>query len=168
DKYVLMSLAILCIVSIWHAVVTMIQPPSLGGGRNATSQLHHPRVLSSGGGAAALRDCLLQGETGEPCSKHLRRMEMVNKIEKDVFISFGALYVLAHVIFIFWLYYDACRRRREMHKKDREYKNKIQFYQMVETHGRAAKRKSSTPMELMKNRHHHHQHRRQHSQLTNH
>ncbi|PAA66589.1 hypothetical protein BOX15_Mlig010629g1 [Macrostomum lignano] len=126
DKYVLMSLAILCIVSIWHAVVTMIQPPNLGGSAGRVNQTHTGRDGELGADSwQSMRECFLQAESGEPCSRHLRRMEMVNKIEKDVFISFSVLYVLAHVIFIFWLYYDACRRRREMRKKDREYKDPV-------------------------------------------
>uniref|UniRef100_A0A1I8F7L4 Anoctamin n=1 Tax=Macrostomum lignano TaxID=282301 RepID=A0A1I8F7L4_9PLAT len=141
----------------------------------------------------SMRECFLQAESGEPCSRHLRRMEMVNKDrEGHVFISFSVLYVLAHVIFIFWLYYDACRRRREMRKEDREYKewlnkkkewhkkaleianarrtstvlNKIQFYQMVESHGRGANRKNSVGADLARRQHHQHHHRRNHNQLT--
>lgn len=36
--------------------------------------------------------------------QHKRRLMM--RIERDVFVSFCILYVLAHLTFIFWLYFD--------------------------------------------------------------
>uniref|UniRef100_A0A5K4EMP5 Putative nicotinic acetylcholine receptor alpha 9b subunit n=1 Tax=Schistosoma mansoni TaxID=6183 RepID=A0A5K4EMP5_SCHMA len=48
--------------------------------------------------------------------------KMVQQIEKHVFISFVTIYILAHAIFIFWLYFDASRRRREMTQKDKDYR----------------------------------------------
>uniref|UniRef100_A0A1I8FAG3 Neur_chan_memb domain-containing protein n=1 Tax=Macrostomum lignano TaxID=282301 RepID=A0A1I8FAG3_9PLAT len=192
--YVLMSLAILCIVSIWHAVVTMIQPPNLGGSAGRVNQTTRAETASLARQLAdRLRECFLQAESGEPCSRHLRRMEMVEQDRE------GRLHQLQRAVragtpssFIFWLYYDACRRRREMRKKDREYKewlnkkkewhkkaleianarrtstvlNKIQFYQMVESHGRGANRKNSVGADLARRQHHQHHHRRNHNQLT--
>ncbi|CAH8483085.1 unnamed protein product [Schistosoma mattheei] len=48
--------------------------------------------------------------------------KMVQQIEKHVFTSFVTIYILAHAIFIFWLYFDASRRRREMTQKDKDYR----------------------------------------------
>lgn len=76
DKYVLLSLVILCVVCIWHAVVTIFA--------------HH-------GGA------------------------FMQELERDVFIAFAIIYVICHLVFMFWLYFDASRRRRLMKHKDREY-----------------------------------------------
>ena len=61
DKYVLLSLAILCVVSIWHAVVTVFA--------------HYGSVF-------------------------------LKTLERDVFIAFVCIYILCHVVFIFWLYFD--------------------------------------------------------------
>ena len=66
DKYVLLSLAILCVVSIWHSVVTLF------GGYG--------------------RDFLLS-------------------LERDVFIAFVAIYILCHLVFIFWLYFDVRKNK---------------------------------------------------------
>lgn len=76
DKYVLLSLVILCVVCIWHALITVF--------------FHHG-------------------------SEFLARME------RDVFLAFAVIYILCHVVFVFWLYFDACKRRRIMKRKDREY-----------------------------------------------
>ncbi|CAH1788352.1 unnamed protein product [Owenia fusiformis] len=78
DKYVLLSLVILCIVCIWHSLVTLFKDYD-----------YEPKFI-----------------------KH---------IERDVFISFSVLYVLVHILFILWLYFDACKRRRDMKRKDAEY-----------------------------------------------
>ncbi|CAH8452912.1 unnamed protein product [Heterobilharzia americana] len=48
--------------------------------------------------------------------------KMVQQIEQHVFTSFVTIYILAHAIFIFWLYFDASRRRREMRQKDKDYR----------------------------------------------
>ncbi|KAL7064436.1 hypothetical protein AAHC03_05219 [Spirometra sp. Aus1] len=62
-------------------------------------------------------------------TKQRGRLEVMKRLEQDVFISFVILYVIAHSVFGFWLYFDACRRRREMHRKDREYRfNKAFLY----------------------------------------
>ncbi|RTG83405.1 uncharacterized protein DC041_0012679 [Schistosoma bovis] len=52
--------------------------------------------------------------------------KMVQQIEKHVFTSFVTIYILAHAIFIFWLYFDASRRRREMTQKDKDYRAFLQ------------------------------------------
>ncbi|KAA3670747.1 uncharacterized protein DEA37_0008344 [Paragonimus westermani] len=46
----------------------------------------------------------------------------VQIVEQHVFTSFVIIYVIAHAVFIFWLYFDASRRRREMRQKDKEYR----------------------------------------------
>ena len=32
--------------------------------------------------------------------------EFVNTLERDVFIAFAVMYIVCHIIFIFWLYFD--------------------------------------------------------------
>ncbi|KAK2151359.1 hypothetical protein LSH36_366g04034 [Paralvinella palmiformis] len=76
DKYVLLSLVMLCVVCVWHAVVTVF---------------------------------CRYGST------------FLQKLERDVFIAFVMIYIICHIVFIFWLYFDACKRRRVMKHKDREY-----------------------------------------------
>ncbi|ELU17488.1 hypothetical protein CAPTEDRAFT_228357 [Capitella teleta] len=76
DKYVLLSLVILCMVCVWHAVVTVF--------------VHHG-------------------------------INFLMTLERDVFIAFSVIYIGFHVVFIFWLYFDACKRRRLMKHKDKEY-----------------------------------------------
>ncbi|KAF7262261.1 hypothetical protein EG68_00432 [Paragonimus skrjabini miyazakii] len=58
-----------------------------------------------------------------------RRLKMM--IERDVFTSFCVLYVLAHLTFIFWLYFDASKRRREMVERDKQYKRCLQASKAV-------------------------------------
>ncbi|XP_064647158.1 gamma-aminobutyric acid receptor subunit gamma-3-like isoform X3 [Lineus longissimus] len=84
DKYVLMSLVILCIVCIWHAIVTLFI-----GKMDGRTDIVTPTVA---------------------------------KLERDVFISFAVMYIVCHIFFIFWLYFDACKRRRLMKTKDREFR----------------------------------------------
>ncbi|ELU17487.1 hypothetical protein CAPTEDRAFT_215265 [Capitella teleta] len=76
DKYVLLSLVILCTVCVWHAIVTLFA-------RNGV-------------------------------------MFLIT-LEHDVFIAFCVIYIGCHGVFIFWLYFDACKRRRLMKHKDKEY-----------------------------------------------
>ncbi|KAF8571680.1 hypothetical protein P879_00055 [Paragonimus westermani] len=203
DKYVLMSLAILCVVSIWHAVVTLIptdaefeqsayesaQTLSLlrsptfntyngplhdesgesdntrmfqndsGHNLDESLQMHYLyRVRENQTGQSALTPITaipsntlttqLVGEFSpftEPkpsvdwetkqwqdLARHhtiqereKRRLKMM--IERDVFTSFCVLYVLAHLTFIFWLYFDASKRRREMVERDKQYKVRQTF-----------------------------------------
>ncbi|KAL5110739.1 Gamma-aminobutyric acid receptor subunit gamma-3 [Taenia crassiceps] len=54
-----------------------------------------------------------------------RRLEVMKQLEQNVFISFAVLYVVVHCIFIFILYFDASKRRREMCKKDKEYRARV-------------------------------------------
>ncbi|BHF65115.1 hypothetical protein SprV_0200812400 [Sparganum proliferum] len=213
DKYVLMSLAILCIISVWHAVITIltISAPSVSNTTlsqsfaNASHLLRHsdksgvlpgvstkppenqatyggqqfdsklpsgsqnspmaddsilePRSKTYFGGNQKL-DSSRSGSTrgvelgdftvtDEMVSvyflrllkaymdaqdqlefspelvdtKQRGRLEVMKRLEQDVFISFVILYVIAHSVFGFWLYFDACRRRREMYRKDREYRS---------------------------------------------
>ena len=61
DKYVLLSLVILCVVCIWHAVVT---------------------IFTNHGG------------------------KFLQALERDVFIAFAVIYVICHLVFMFWLYFD--------------------------------------------------------------
>ena len=61
DKYVLLSLVILCVVCIWHAVVTVFN--------------HHGAMFMA-------------------------------ELERDVFIAFAVIYVICHLVFVFWLYFD--------------------------------------------------------------
>ncbi|KAF5406375.1 hypothetical protein PHET_00094 [Paragonimus heterotremus] len=205
DKYVLMSLAILCVVSIWHAVVTLIPTdaefeqsafqsaqtlsllrsptfsthngPLLGKqsgeddskqtfqndsehNLDETLQMHYlyrvqenqtvttpsvanlsNRVTTQLAGAFALfaepkpsidwetkqwQDLARRHTIQE---REKRRLKMM--IERDVFTSFCVLYVLAHLTFIFWLYFDASKRRREMVERDKQYKRCLQASKAV-------------------------------------
>ncbi|KAK2172128.1 hypothetical protein NP493_990g00005 [Ridgeia piscesae] len=76
DKYVLLSLVILCVVCIWHAVVTLF--------------VNYGSLFLA-------------------------------RLERHVFVAFVVIYILCHAVFIFWLYFDACKRRRLMKHKDHEY-----------------------------------------------
>ncbi|TNN15877.1 Gamma-aminobutyric acid receptor subunit gamma-2, partial [Schistosoma japonicum] len=143
DKYVLMSLFILCIISIWHAVVTLIgldfdlpDPPGF------TSPL--PSTTSNNGAFISPTEnfrphcppppttTLISAkyEQINGCSRANRMAcsdwKMVQQIEQHVFTSFVTIYILAHAIFIFWLYFDASRRRREMRQKDKDYRAFLQ------------------------------------------
>jgi len=60
DKYVLLSLVMLCVVCVWHAVVTVF---------------------------------CRYGST------------FLQKLERDVFIAFVMIYIICHIVFIFWLYF---------------------------------------------------------------
>ncbi|VDP93100.1 unnamed protein product [Echinostoma caproni] len=53
--------------------------------------------------------------------------QLVQQVEQHVFTSFVIIYLAAHAIFIFWLYFDASRRRREMRQKDRDYRVSCKF-----------------------------------------
>uniref|UniRef100_A0A1I8JRB5 GPS domain-containing protein n=1 Tax=Macrostomum lignano TaxID=282301 RepID=A0A1I8JRB5_9PLAT len=269
DKYVLMSLAILCIVSIWHAVVTMIQPPNLGGSAGRVNQTTRGRDGELGADSWPVD---ARAESGEPCSPPPAPHGDGEQDRRRTSSSASAcLYVWPHVIFIFWLYYDGvskaagdeeegpgvtrcvatcgsrlrCRaakpsaewlnKKKEWHKKALEIANarrtstvlhrctrcpacrlaqptasfngrhntgaeaenlkqnsgfnrtptnsrddsflmknrptpccrtRIQFYQMVESHGRGANRKNSVGADLARRQHHQHHHRRNHNQLT--
>ena len=61
DKYVLLSLVILCVVCIWHAVVTVF---------------------------------------------HSHGAHFLAELERDVFIAFALIYIICHLVFMFWLYFD--------------------------------------------------------------
>ncbi|KAK4473971.1 hypothetical protein MN116_002637 [Schistosoma mekongi] len=209
DKYVLMSLFILCIISIWHAVVTLIGldfdlPESLpsttsnNGGfisskENVNNKYHSPRLIFPGNNNTSSssrqsvpdesysnlqvntflnssqtsgkmntslhnlsslpstlsmysnqleNDSILSfvkttstdnetfnsllKEQINGCSRANRMAcsdwKMLQQIEQHVFTSFVTIYILAHAIFIFWLYFDASRRRREMRQKDKDYR----------------------------------------------
>ncbi|CAH8487703.1 unnamed protein product [Schistosoma margrebowiei] len=191
DKYVLMSLAILCVVSVWHAVVTLIPSDAEfeqlttknllrstnpqfsfmkrykeltfphSSTMNVTSRqikdtsiddyidvknnisltqieksthghitsnddkgiidTHNSQKLSQQFNQQTWIALALQSKNRE---QHKRRLMM--RIERDVFVSFCILYILAHLTFIFWLYFDASRRRREMVERDRLYKKCMQ------------------------------------------
>ncbi|CAH8490440.1 unnamed protein product [Schistosoma rodhaini] len=191
DKYVLMSLAILCVVSVWHAVVTLIPSDAefeqlttknllkttnpqfsfmkrykgltfpYSSTVNVTSRQINDASIddhvdvknntsliqiekSTNGDITSNDDkqivdrqnsqklsqqlnqqtwiaLALQSKSRE---QHKRRLMM--RIERDVFVSFCILYVLAHLTFIFWLYFDASKRRREMVERDRLYKKSMQ------------------------------------------
>ncbi|KAH8850228.1 Cys-loop ligand-gated ion channel [Schistosoma japonicum] len=189
DKYVLMSLAILCVVSIWHAVVTLIPSDaefeqlttknllkstdpqfsfmkrykeltypypstltaksqlnndiSIDNNKDNTSlmqtdkstknnhittleskesyDVNHSSKFSQQLNQQTWIALALQSKNRE---QHKRRLMM--RIERDVFVSFCILYILAHLTFIFWLYFDASRRRREMVERDRLYKKCLQ------------------------------------------
>ncbi|CAH8444194.1 unnamed protein product [Dicrocoelium dendriticum] len=191
DKYVLMSLAILCVVSVWHAVVTLIPTDAELEQATATNMLRAPTQNNTGysgkGSILAedltvltqnrirersdvnITDTLLQHTGGndklnvtsrkqtdsftklaDPHSifstkpsifwktqhwqefakrttveEHQKRRLRL-RIEQDVFTSFCVLYALAHLTFIFWLYFDASKRRREMVERDRHYKRCLQ------------------------------------------
>ncbi|CAH8489540.1 unnamed protein product [Schistosoma haematobium] len=187
DKYVLMSLAILCVVSVWHAVVTLI--PSDAEFEQLTTknllrstnpqfsfmkrykELTFPHSSTMNVTSGQVKDTsiddyidvknnisltqieksthghitsnddkgIIDTQNSQKLSQqfnqqtwialalqsknreqHKRRLMM--RIERDVFVSFCILYVLAHLTFIFWLYFDASRRRREMVERDRLYK----------------------------------------------
>nr|VZI29819.1 unnamed protein product [Spirometra erinaceieuropaei] len=196
DKYVLMSLAILCIISVWHAVITIltISAPAVSNTTvsqsfaNASHLLRHsdkdgvlpgvsakppenqatygeqkfdsnfpsgnqnsplaedsilkPRSKTYLGGSQKL-DSSSSGSTrgvelgdftvtDEMVSvyflrllkaymdaqdqlefspefvdtKQRGRLEVMKRLEQDVFISFVILYVIAHSVFGFWLYFD--------------------------------------------------------------
>nr|CAX82639.1 putative Glra4a protein 175 [Schistosoma japonicum] len=234
DKYVLMSLFILCIISIWHAVVTLIgldfdlpDPPGftsplpsttsnngafISPTENVNNKYHSPRLIfpeynntsSSSSSSSSSRQSVpdqsystfhenissnnvlnssqtsgkmntslhnlssisptlsmysnqhqndsnlsfikttstpplppttttsnqtlnsLLKEQINGCSRANRMAcsdwKMVQQIEQHVFTSFVTIYILAHAIFIFWLYFDASRRRREMRQKDKDYR----------------------------------------------
>ncbi|CAH8480447.1 unnamed protein product [Schistosoma mattheei] len=127
DKYVLMSLAILCVVSVWHAVVTLIPNRKSTHGHITTNDdkgiidTQNSQKLSQQFNQQTWIALALQSKNRE---QHKRRLMM--RIERDVFVSFCILYVLAHLTFIFWLYFDASRRRREMVERDRLYKKCMQ------------------------------------------
>ncbi|CDS42224.1 gamma aminobutyric acid receptor subunit [Echinococcus multilocularis] len=211
DKYVLMSLAILCVISIWHAVIAILPvnamssvddiaflnssaaainvsstnpdllhqalaeayPPTPSESRKSTFQSGPPSVPKTqrqrrawtpltniGAGAdsptsslkngASLGDFTLNNEMVSlyflallraymdvqdrvelsrfPDAQQIeeqRRLEVMKLLEQNVFISFAVLYVVVHCIFIFILYFDASKRRREMCKKDKEYRSKV-------------------------------------------
>ncbi|VDO47265.1 unnamed protein product [Schistosoma margrebowiei] len=171
DKYVLMSLAILCVVSVWHAVVTLIPSDAEfeqlttknllrstnpqfsfmkrykeltfphSSTMNVTSRqikdtsiddyidvknnisltqieksthghitsnddkgiidTHNSQKLSQQFNQQTWIALALQSKNRE---QHKRRLMM--RIERDVFVSFCILYILAHLTFIFWLYFD--------------------------------------------------------------
>ncbi|CAH8489548.1 unnamed protein product [Schistosoma margrebowiei] len=188
DKYVLMSLFILCIISIWHAVVTLIGldfdlPDSPGFGSSLPSTSTTTTTTSTTNTTATTTSAIippnlhvnttnqsprlyfpnhdksdsiqstpnhtqmkisnyrtslmtatpvnqtfnsLLKEQNNGCSRTNRMAcsdwKMVQQIEKHVFTSFVTIYILAHAIFIFWLYFDASRRRREMTQKDKDYR----------------------------------------------
>ncbi|CAH8491057.1 unnamed protein product [Schistosoma haematobium] len=191
DKYVLMSLAILCVVSVWHAVVTLI--PSDAEFEQLTTknllrstnpqfsfmkrykELTFPHSSTMNVTSGQVKDTsiddyidvknnisltqieksthghitsnddkgIIDTQNSQKLSQqfnqqtwialalqsknreqHKRRLMM--RIERDVFVSFCILYVLAHLTFIFWLYFDASRRRREMVERDRLYKKCMQ------------------------------------------
>ncbi|OON23027.1 hypothetical protein X801_01065, partial [Opisthorchis viverrini] len=164
DKYVLMSLAILCIISIWHAVVTLLDPQHIAirngqsGELSDTFDFTTPKIptqfahnASRGNlsnskwkGADTFRNTtdmngnsstedfawnntIVTGTVLEPeCTPTnlmaCKEWKEVQKVEQHVFTSFVIIYIIAHAIFIFWLYFDASRRRREMRQKDRDYR----------------------------------------------
>ncbi|CAH8834451.1 unnamed protein product [Trichobilharzia szidati] len=189
DKYVLMSLAILCVVSVWHAVVTLIPNDAefeqlttknlLKSTDPQFSFMKRYKELTFANSAAFNRtteptDNLgdvsvqknisllqkkpasssnlavsLENEGSNDAGKSARlsqqlsqqtwialalqsknheqqKRRLMMRIERDVFVSFCVLYVLAHLTFIFWLYFDASRRRREMVERDRLYKKCLQ------------------------------------------
>ncbi|TGZ62796.1 hypothetical protein CRM22_007218 [Opisthorchis felineus] len=180
DKYVLMSLAILCVVSIWHAVVTLIptdewKPVSVRSETTTAIGEQNPSDITAGLAnpltftplllirqsmnmsdkpmeGKKVRDTInvtrlnrthiadefgainttiskfklgpidwqaLAKQTTQD-AKTQRRLKL--RIEQEVFASFCVLYILAHLTFIFWLYFDASARRREMVELDRQYK----------------------------------------------
>uniref|UniRef100_A0A1I8FGQ8 G_PROTEIN_RECEP_F1_2 domain-containing protein n=1 Tax=Macrostomum lignano TaxID=282301 RepID=A0A1I8FGQ8_9PLAT len=147
---VLMSLAILCIVSIWHAVVTMIQTAEPGRQRWPSQPDPTGRDGELGGGQLASRcaSASCKAESGEPLQPPPAPHGDGEQDREGRLISFSVLYVLAHRV----------SKAAEMRKKDREYKNKIQFYQMVESHGRGANRKNSVGADLARRQHHQHHH----------
>ena len=63
----LLSLVILCVVCIWHALVTVF--------------IH-------------------------------RGDKFIADLERDVFIAFAVVYVLCHLVFMFWLYFDVSSIRK--------------------------------------------------------
>ncbi|CAL8094473.1 unnamed protein product [Calicophoron daubneyi] len=163
DKYVLMSLGILCIISIWHAVVTLIDPDAQLTLTNSTKSgdsmsnwtgFKKPTILfppsanetssanQTNGSSrserqrnrANLRSSeFVRGLTNTEreysgCSRTNRmacpEWQLVRQIEQHVFTSFVIIYVIAHLVFVFWLYFDASKRRREMLQKDKEYRKR--------------------------------------------
>jgi len=94
DKYVLLSLVILCVVCIWHAVVTVFTQCE------CVTELCTSRRM---------------------VCKFLHGSRFLAELERDVFVAFLCVYIICHLVFIFWLYFDACKRRRLMKSKDKEY-----------------------------------------------
>ncbi|CAH8469114.1 unnamed protein product [Heterobilharzia americana] len=185
DKYVLMSLAILCVVSVWHAVVTLIPSDAEfeqltaknllkstdpqfsfmkrykeltfvnSNTLNKTSEMtdalneinvhknitlveenmssdpSHVTTLESKESNDVTKSTKLSQQTWialalQSKNREQQKRRLMMRIERDVFASFCVLYVLAHLTFIFWLYFDASRRRREMVERDRLYKKCMQ------------------------------------------
>ncbi|TGZ71319.1 hypothetical protein CRM22_002711 [Opisthorchis felineus] len=166
DKYVLMSLAILCIISIWHAVVTLLDPQHIAirngqsGELSDTFDFTTPKIptqfadntsrgtLGNSKWKAAdpfrnttgingdnstedfawnntiVAATVLEPECTPTNLMACKEWKEVQKVEQHVFTSFVIIYIIAHAIFIFWLYFDASRRRREMRQKDRDYRKR--------------------------------------------
>ncbi|CAH8439184.1 unnamed protein product [Dicrocoelium dendriticum] len=184
DKYVLMSLGILCIISIWHAVVTLFDPDHIALRTGQFGSSSEPLASESphtfmqtdentthwwmdesnasmlinsaiskfwlGSSPGGLKSDFFQSdsdtdgngdaESGDQKVNHTTVIENVSEecslnnkmaceewrhvqtVEQHVFVSFVIIYVIAHAVFIFWLYFDASRRRREMRQKDKEYR----------------------------------------------
>lgn len=134
DKYVLMSLAILCIVSIWHACVILVpirtnmqnvttstNPVSMNAStakefqkklesksqffKSYYNTIENPKTQVSESNDKVLVDPSKYDDAGEIILT-TADIHFLRRIERDVLISFGALYIIAHCVFIFWLYFD--------------------------------------------------------------
>ncbi|KAF6771591.1 hypothetical protein AHF37_10107 [Paragonimus kellicotti] len=199
DKYVLMSLAILCIISVWHAIVTLLDPEhiatkygrpanlfdlyglqqnksflpldtavnSTNTTQNETVSFLKEHASPDNGFADNLLAFLLGSEqmdqadqiaesktstdsgnlstpVGDQRNTTVARLshecsldnkmaceewKRVQIVEQHVFTSFVIIYVIAHAVFIFWLYFDASKRRREMRQKDKDYRDFLRRHQ---------------------------------------
>nr|CAH8821898.1 unnamed protein product [Trichobilharzia regenti] len=105
---------------------SITSPVSLS--QNSTSSMYNQIQNDSTPSLAAVNQTFssLLREQNSGCSRSNRiacsDWKMVQQIEQHVFTSFVTIYILAHAIFIFWLYFDASRRRREMRQKDKDYR----------------------------------------------
>ncbi|KAF7260988.1 hypothetical protein EG68_01796, partial [Paragonimus skrjabini miyazakii] len=199
DKYVLMSLAILCIISVWHAIVTLLDPEhiatkyskpanlfdlyglqqhksflppdtavkSTNNTQNETDNFFKEHASLDNGFADNLLAFFLGSEQMEEADQSAEsktstdngnlstsvgdqqnttvprlsnecsldnkmaceEWKRVQIVEQHVFTSFVIIYVIAHAVFIFWLYFDASRRRREMRQKDKDYRDFLRRHQ---------------------------------------
>nr|VZI36563.1 unnamed protein product [Spirometra erinaceieuropaei] len=51
-----------------------------------------------------------------------QRTNLLNRVERGVFIAFCIFYFVAHIVFICWVYFGAGKRRREMIERDKQYR----------------------------------------------
>ncbi|VDP97280.1 unnamed protein product [Trichobilharzia regenti] len=108
---------------------SITSPVSLS--QNSTSSMYNQIQNDSTPSLAAVNQTFssLLREQNSGCSRSNRiacsDWKMVQQIEQHVFTSFVTIYILAHAIFIFWLYFDASRRRREMRQKDKDYRQSL-------------------------------------------